>query len=97
VPLMNRIGGVVGLLASLNIALFVFNLLPLLPLDGGHVIVALWEGVKRVWARIFGLAAPKPVDATKLVPVTFIVVVALVVMGGLLIAADIFNPVDLFG
>ena len=97
VPLMNRIGGVVGLLASLNIALFVFNLLPLLPLDGGHVIVALWEGVKRVWARIFGLAAPKPVDATKLVPVTFIVVVALVVMGGLLSAADIFNPVDLFG
>lgn len=97
IPIMSRIGGVIGLLASLNIALFVFNLLPLLPLDGGHVVVALWEGVKRVFARIFGLPAPKPVDATKLVPITFVVVVALVIMGGLLIAADIFNPVDLFG
>ena len=97
VPIMSRIGGFVGLLASLNIALFVFNLIPLLPLDGGHVVVALWEGVKRVFARMFGRPAPKPVDATKLVPITFVVVIALVVMGGILVAADIFNPVDLFG
>ena len=75
----------------------VFNLIPLLPLDGGHVVVALWEGVKRVFARVFRRPAPKPVDATKLVPITFVVVIAMVVMGGLLVAADIFNPVDLFG
>ena len=95
-PVLNRVSGFLGLLASLNIALFVFNLVPLLPLDGGHIVVALWDGVKRAWATLFRRPPPKPVDATKLVPVTFIVVIALVVMGGVLILADLFNPVSLF-
>ncbi len=43
-PVLNRVAGFLGLLASLNIALFVFNLIPLLPLDGGHIVVALWDG-----------------------------------------------------
>ena len=46
-PILNRVAGFLGLLASLNIALFVFNLIPLLPLDGGHIAVALWDGIKR--------------------------------------------------
>lgn len=95
-PVLNRVAGFLGLLASLNIALFVFNLIPLLPLDGGHVAVALWEGIKRVWAKLFRRPPPKPVDATKLVPLTFVVVVALIGMGAVLILADIFNPVSLF-
>lgn len=95
-PVLNRVAGMLSLLASLNIALFVFNLIPLLPLDGGHIVVALWEGIKRTWAKIFRRPAPKPVDATKLVPVTFVVVVALMVMGGVLILADLFNPISLF-
>ncbi|WP_439594284.1 M50 family metallopeptidase [Microbacterium sp.] len=95
-PILNRVAGFLGLLASLNIALFVFNLIPLLPLDGGHIVVALWDGIKRTWAKIFRRPPPKPVDATRLVPVTFIVVIALVVMGGILILADLFNPVSLF-
>jgi membrane-associated protease RseP (regulator of RpoE activity) len=94
-PILNRVAGFLGLLASLNIALFVFNLIPLLPLDGGHVAVALWEGIKRLWAKIFRRPPPKPVDATKLVPVTFVVVIALIVMGAVLILADIFNPVSI--
>jgi membrane-associated protease RseP (regulator of RpoE activity) len=95
-PILNRVAGFLGLLASLNIALFVFNLIPLLPLDGGHIVVALWDGIKRAWAKIFHRPPPKPVDATKLVPVTFVVVIALIGMGAILILADIFNPVSLF-
>ncbi len=94
-PVLNRVAGFLSLLASLNIALFVFNLIPLLPLDGGHIAVALWEGIKRVWAKIFRRPPPKPVDATKLVPLTFIVVIALIAMGAVLVLADIFNPVTL--
>lgn len=94
-PILNRVAGFLGLLASLNIALFVFNLVPLLPLDGGHIVVALWDGIKRLWAKLFHRPPPKPVDATKLVPVTFVVVIALIVMGAVLILADIFNPVSI--
>jgi membrane-associated protease RseP (regulator of RpoE activity) len=96
-PVLNRLVVLMNLLAALNIALFVFNLIPLLPLDGGHIIVALWEGVKRAWATLTRRGAPKPVDATRLVPVTVIVAVLLIGMGGLLIVADLVKPMNLLG
>lgn len=96
-PVLNRLVVLMNLLAALNIALFVFNLIPLLPLDGGHIVVALWEGVKRLWAKLTGRPAPKPVDATRLVPVTVVVAVLLIGMGALLIIADLVKPMNLLG
>ncbi|MBU4464290.1 MAG: site-2 protease family protein [Actinobacteria bacterium] len=96
-PILSRVAGFLSLLASLNIALFVFNLVPLLPLDGGHIVVALWDGLKRALAKLFGRPPPKPVDATKLVPLTFVVVILLIGMSAILILADLINPVSLIG
>ena len=96
-PVLDRLVVLLSLLGSLNIALFVFNLVPLLPLDGGHIVVALWDGIKRAWAKLFRRPPPAPVDATRLVPLTIVVAVLLIGMGALLFAADLFNPVKLFG
>ena len=96
-PVADKARTMVGLLGSLNIALFVFNLVPLMPLDGGHVIGAIYEGLKRSIARLRGKPDPGPVDTAKMVPVTFVVVIALGAMTVLLMYADIVKPVSFFG
>jgi membrane-associated protease RseP (regulator of RpoE activity) len=96
-PVLNRMVVLLNLLGALNIALFVFNMIPLLPLDGGHIVVALWDGVRRAWAKLTGRPAPAPVDATRLVPLTVVVAIVLIGMGALLLIADLFDPVSLLG
>lgn len=87
----------VSLLASLNIALFVFNMIPLLPLDGGHVAGAVWEAVKRGWARLLGRPEPGPVDIAKALPLAYTVAIGFIAMTLLLVYADLVNPIRLGG
>ncbi|WP_336922738.1 M50 family metallopeptidase [Aquipuribacter sp. SD81] len=92
-----RVAQILAILAGLNIALFVFNLVPLLPLDGGHVAGALWEGVKKTWARARSLPDPGPVDVAKALPLAYGVAVLLLGMAAVLIYADLVNPIRLTG
>jgi membrane-associated protease RseP (regulator of RpoE activity) len=83
------------IIISLNIFVGIFNLLPLLPLDGGHLAIVAYERLRAFLARIAGRPDPGLVDMRKLVPVSVGVFAVLVGLGLLLIAADIFNPVHL--
>ena len=82
-----------GLLAGLNVFIGVFNLLPLLPLDGGHVAVLVYEKVRSAFARLFRRPDPGRVDITKLLPVTYVVVVLFAGLTVLTLFADIVNPI----
>lgn len=83
------------IVAGLNIFVGIFNLLPILPLDGGHMAVAIVDGVRRANAKRKGRFAPPPVDVEKLTPITLIVVVLMISLTVLLLLADIINPVRL--
>jgi len=90
-----RFGTFILIIASLNIFVGLFNLLPLLPLDGGHMAVAIADEIRAVLARIRGRARPAAIDVTVLTPITMVVFVILAALTVLLLVADIVNPVSL--
>lgn len=90
-----RVATFLGLLASLNLFLFLFNLLPVLPLDGGHAAGALYEGFKRQVAKVRGKPDPGPVDTAKLLPVAYVVAGMLLAVGVVVIWADLVKPITL--
>jgi membrane-associated protease RseP (regulator of RpoE activity) len=94
-PLKSKAALLLGLMASLNLFLFLFNLVPLLPLDGGHVAGALWEGLRRWIAKLRRLPDPGPVDVARAMPVAYAVAGLMLVMGSVVILADLVNPITL--
>ena len=96
-PLLAKTATLVSLLAGLNLFLFLFNLVPLLPLDGGHVAGALWEGLRRWLARLRGRPDPGPVDVSRALPVAYAVAVALIALSSVVILADVINPISIYG
>lgn len=83
------------MLASLNFALFAFNMLPLLPLDGGHLAGAVYETIKKGLYRLRGKANPGPADTALLMPLTYAVTALLIVLSVILLVVDLVNPLSL--
>ncbi len=94
-PVTAKVATFLGLAASLNLFLFLFNLLPVLPLDGGHIAGALYESVKRFLARVRGKPDPGPVDTARLLPVAYVVAAVLLGVGLVVIWADLVKPITL--
>jgi membrane-associated protease RseP (regulator of RpoE activity) len=94
-PVSARVGDFLLIIASLNLFVGLFNMLPLLPMDGGHVAVLAFEQIRSRVYRALKRPDPGRVDLTKLLPAAYVVLVVLVGLGVLLLAADIVNPVHL--
>ena len=85
------------MLASLNFFLALFNLVPLPPLDGGHIAVVIYEKIRDFIRGLRGIAPGQPADYTKLMPITYVMSAVLLGIGAIVIIADVVNPVRLFG
>ena len=93
VPAVYKVGDLITLLASVNLFLFVFNMVPVLPLDGGHIAGALYEGARRQIARVRRKPLPGPVDTAKMLPVAYVMSLVLLAMSAIVILADIIKPI----
>jgi membrane-associated protease RseP (regulator of RpoE activity) len=90
-----KISFVILIAAALNMILGTANLLPLLPMDGGHVAVVIWERTRAWFARLRGRADPGLADYRKFIPVSFSIFVVLCAFALVLVYADIVNPVNI--
>jgi membrane-associated protease RseP (regulator of RpoE activity) len=92
----DKLATLFSLLGSVNLFVALFNFVPLLPLDGGHIAGALYEILKRSLARLFKRPDPGHVDTAKMLPVAYVVGAAILVSGVVLVLADIIDPIRLF-
>ncbi|MFH8796659.1 M50 family metallopeptidase [Streptomyces sp. NPDC017941] len=93
IPPENQVAMMLFLLAGFNLSLFLFNMLPLLPLDGGHIAGALWESLRRNAAKVLRRPDPGPFDVAKLMPVAYVVAGIFICFTILVLIADVVNPV----
>ncbi len=94
-PVGEKVVFLLMLVAGFNFFIGMFNFLPLLPLDGGHIAGALWEAARRAAARLRGRPDPGYVDVAKLLPVAYVVAVAMLIMGVVLIVGDLVVPLHI--
>jgi membrane-associated protease RseP (regulator of RpoE activity) len=93
----DRLATLLTLLGVVNLFVALFNFIPLLPLDGGHIAGALYEAIRRGIAKILGRPDPGYVDVAQLLPIAYAAATVLIVMGTLLVWADIVNPIRISG
>jgi membrane-associated protease RseP (regulator of RpoE activity) len=82
------------MIASLNMFLFMFNLVPLLPLDGGHLAAAIYEGARRQIARLRRKPIPGPADAVRMMPVAYVMASLLIGLSLISVLADLIKPIS---
>ena len=75
------------LFLMINVFLGMINLVPLLPFDGGHAVVAIYERIRSRNGQRYHA------DVTKLLPVAYAVVMGLVILGVTSLYLDIVNPI----
>ena len=81
-------GAVLMFLFAINVFVGIFNMVPLLPLDGGHVAIATYEKIASTVKK-----RRVQVDVQKLMPITAAVLAVLVILGLSALYLDIFRPV----
>jgi membrane-associated protease RseP (regulator of RpoE activity) len=81
---------IIAFLAVMNLFFGLFNLAPLLPLDGGHIVLATYEKIRSIGRRTAYHA-----DAAKLIPLTYVVVGFFLLVGMIAIVRDIVDPIQL--
>ncbi|MFJ8495517.1 M50 family metallopeptidase [Streptomyces sp. NPDC094038] len=95
IPPTEQLAMALMLVAGFNLSLFLFNMLPLLPLDGGHIAGALWESLRRNLAKVLRRPDPGPFDVAKLMPVAYVVAGVFICFTVLVLIADVVNPVKI--
>ncbi len=97
IDVVDRISVMLTLLGVVNLFVALFNFIPLLPLDGGHIAGALFEALRRAWAKVWRRPDPGYADVAQMLPIAYTLAGVLIVLGVVLVWADIVNPIKLTG
>lgn len=80
---------VLGFLLLINVSFGILNALPMLPLDGGHMVIATYERIRSFGGKRYHA------DAAKLLPVTYAVIVLFMLIGGIAMVRDVIDPIQI--